>query len=294
LRQSFLRRTIWLCLTASFYLAAPAATAAQDLRYFSAEYRIYAGGILLSKVEVQLDVSPKTYRVSAHIAPAGLGHIASNSHVVATSYGELEAGQFVPTHLDLSWANDDGISASSMRYRDGAPVEFISGYTRPPNAQSDSQVDINSIGKGTTDPFVAMLAPLKTDKLIDACHGEQQIFDGRRHATLTLLAGREIAPSEHDYPSQIAALSCQVLWTPIAGYSRRSLERAAEFPPVEAHYGRIADTRFAAPLEMRGETRFGAVSIYAVQFFTETKVQNQPFDIADYAYDLEPEERDDD
>jgi hypothetical protein len=31
-----------------------------------------------------------------------------------------------------------------------------------------------------------------------------------------------------------------------------------------------------------------------VRFFTETKVQNQPFDIADYAYDLEPEEWDDD
>tara|TARA_B110000971_G_scaffold212241_1_gene241454 strand:+ start:820 stop:1689 length:870 start_codon:yes stop_codon:yes gene_type:complete len=289
-----MRRAISLFIIGSLALATPSRAAETPSRYFSAEYRIYAGGILLSKVELQLDLSSDEYRVSAHIAPAGLGHIASNSHVVATSYGGLDAGEFVPKHLDLSWANDEGIKSSWMRYKDGAPVEFVSGYALPPEGQSDTTVDIDSIGAGTTDPFLAMLAPLTTGKLVDACQGEQQIFDGRRHASLTLISGQELTPSEHEYPSQIAALACKVVWAPIAGYSKRSIARAAEFPPVEAHYGRIQDTQFAAPLEMRGETRYGALSIYAVRFFTETPSQAAPFDIQDYSYEFEPDELDED
>ena len=290
-----MKRAISLLLIGSLSLAPSLTQAApaEAMRYFSAEYRIYAGGILLSKVELQLDLSPSRYRVSAHIAPAGLGHIASNSHVVATSTGGLVQSQFVPRHLDLSWANDEGVKSSFMRYQDGAPLEFVSGYAPTPENQSVEKVDIHSIGTGTTDPFLAMLAPLQTGKLVDACRGQRSIFDGRRHASLTLTAGRDIAASAHDYPSRIPALACRVVWAPIAGYSKRSMARAAEFPPIEAHYGRIGDTRFAAPLEMRGETRYGALSIYAVRFFAEVSAQDAPFDIQDYVYDYEPDELDD-
>ena len=295
-----MKRALSLLLVASLGLvpklglAADAEVKPEVERYFSAEYRIYAGGILLSKVELQLDLTPSRYRVSAHIAPAGLGHIASNSHVVATSYGALAGAQFVPRHLDLSWANDEGVKSSFMRYQDGAPIEFVSGYAPTPENRSATSVDIASIGTGTTDPFLAMLAPLATGTLRDACSGERRIFDGRRHASLTLTSGREIAANAHAYPSRIPALACRVVWAPIAGYSQRSMARAAEFPPIEAHYARIGDTRFAAPLEMRGETRYGALSIYAVRFFTEMTAQDAPFDIQEYVYAFEPDELDED
>ena len=95
---------------------------------------------------------------------------------MATSYGALAGAQFVPRHLDLSWANDEGVKSSFMRYQDGAPIEFVSGYAPTPENRSATSVDIASIGTGTTDPFLAMLAPLATGTLRDACSGERRIF----------------------------------------------------------------------------------------------------------------------
>jgi hypothetical protein len=74
-------------------------------------------------------------------------------------------------------------------------------------------------------------------------------------------------------------VKCDVIWQPIAGYSPASLERAAEFPPVQAHFGQIADTGFAAPLDMRGRSRYGRVTAYAVRHFTESETPLAPFNM---------------
>jgi hypothetical protein len=69
----------------------------------------------------------------------------------------------------------------------------------------------------------------------------------------------------------------------VAGYSEASLERAAEFPPVRAHFGQIGDIGFAAPLDLRGKSRYGRVTVYAVRYFTETMTPFGAFDIGEIA-----------
>lgn len=261
------------------------AISADIMRHYTAEYRLYLRGVLLSVVDLQLSLSDEAYRLSAHIGPAGIGHILSDSHVVTTTKGAIKGGAFQPQRLDLAWSNDEGIKSTYMIYEGGAPVKFYSGYTLPPEAQPKNKVDITTVGRGSVDPFLAMLAPLRQDELSTACNGKIRVFDGRRLATLTSAAPTQVAAMAHDYVVPIPLVACSVVWQPVAGYSERSMERANDLPPIEAHFGRIADTDFAAPLDMKAETRYGNISLYAVRYFEPIAKLPTPFDIDDYAYE---------
>ena len=276
-RKSTMRNGVFIFLV--LLLTAPAALASDAARYFSAEYRLYVSGLLIGKANIRLSVSPDDYMLSAHIRPAGFGRIAGQSHVVSTTSGGLRDGQLVPRRLDLSWTSEDTIKSSYMDYRDGAPHKFVSGYAQPAEFQSKNPVALESVGAGSVDPFLGLLSPLKGRSLRAACDGTKRIFDGRRLATLNAQDVRFVPPFEHDFPYRRAAVKCAIIWQPVAGYSEASLERAAEFPPVRAHFGQIGDIGFAAPLDMRGKSRYGRVTIYAVRYFTESRKPLAPFDI---------------
>ena len=263
----------------AIYLLSHGAMAAETKRHFSAEYRLYISGLLIGKADVHLSTSPHDYVLSAHMRPAGFGRIAGQSHVVSTTSGALQDGAFVPQRLDLSWNRDEVVKSSHMDYRDGAPLAFTSGYEQPEAFRSQNPITLEEVGPGSVDPFLGLLSSLNGKPLRAACEGTKRIFDGRRLATLTAQDAEFIPPFEHDFPQRRPAVKCNVLWQPVAGYSKASLERASEFPPVQAHFGQIADTGFAAPLDMRGRSRYGRVTAYAVLYFTETENPLAPFNM---------------
>ena len=251
-------------------------------RFFDAEYRIYAAGILFARANVQLEFDADNYRLSAHIAPAALGRLAANTHAIATTYGQLRGGGLQPEKLDLNWVRDGQVKTTKMRYRNGKPVSFKSAYQPTHEQMPLVPVKLSEVGSGTVDPFTAMLLPLRQQPLVDGCNDDIEIFDGRRRATLQLTTPRIVPTPTHDYPARLTALACTILWTPIAGYSKAALDRAADFPPVETFYSRISDSQLAAPQEMRGRSRFGTISIYAVRFFTERAAPMPRFDIRQF------------
>jgi hypothetical protein len=269
-------RFLWACLA----VCLSAFPARADMRHYTAEYRLYVAGILIGKADIQLSLSEKNYRLSAHIKPAGAGRLAGQSHVVSTTRGSLQNGQFTPSRLDLSWTSDDIIKSSYMDYQNGAPLKFVSGYEQPDEFKSKNPVDIKTVGPGTVDPFLGMMSPLNGRPLRAACDGERRIFDGRRMAKLQPGESRHLTPREHGFDTARPAVKCQIIWQPIAGYSERSLERAAEFPPIETHFLQIADSGYAAPLNMRGRSRYGRITVYATRFFAETPTPPAAFDIA--------------
>lgn len=276
-----MKKSVYLFL--AFLLAGSSACSsawANDAtRYFAAEYRLYVSGLLIGKANVRLAISPDDYLLSAHIRPAGFGRVAGQSHVVSTTRGTLRDGNLVPQRLDLSWTSEDTIKSSYMDYIDGAPHKFVSGYAQPEEFRSKNPIAIENVGVGSVDPFLGLLSPLNGRPLRAACNGTKRIFDGRRLATLTAQDVVFVPPFEHDFPQRRPAVRCSILWQPVAGYSEASLERAAEFPPVRAHFGQISNIGFAAPLDMRGKSRYGRVTIYAVRYFTETMTPFSPFDI---------------
>ena len=268
-----------LLIFLAFMATAMPTMATDAARYFGAEYRLYVSGLLIGKANVRLTISPNDYLLSAHIRPAGFGRIAGQSHVVSTTRGTLRDGNLMPQRLDLSWTSEDTIKSSYMDYIDGAPHKFVSDYAQPEEFRSKNPIAIENVGVGSVDPFLGLLSPLNGRPLRAACDGTKRIFDGRRLATLTAQDAQFVPPFEHDFPQRRPAVKCSILWQPVAGYSEASLERAAEFPPVSAHFSQIGDIGFAAPLDMRGKSRYGRVTIYAVRYFTETMTPFSPFDI---------------
>ena len=268
-----------LLMFLAFLATAMQAMASDAARYFEAEYRLYVSGLLIGQANVRLAISPDNYLLSAHIRPAGFGRIAGQSHVVSTTRGARRNSTLVPQRLDLSWTSEDTIKSSYMDYIDGAPHKFVSGYAQPEEFRSKNPIAIENVGVGSVDPFLGLLSPLNGRPLRAACDGTKRIFDGRRLATLTAQDAQFVPPFEHDFPQRRPAIKCSILWQPVAGYSEASLERAAEFPPVSAHFGQIGDIGFAAPLDIRGKSRYGRVTIYAVRYFTETMTPFSPFNI---------------
>jgi len=250
------------------------------MRHFTAEYRLYVSGILIGRSYLQLSLSDSTYRLSAHIEPAGAGRLVGRSHVVSTTGGSLQNGRFVPERMDLSWTSDDLIKSSHMVYRDGAPYEFVSGYEQAEEFKSKNPVDIATVGPGSLDPFIGMISPLGGKQLKTACDDTRRIFDGRRLSRWVSGKGTHLTPREHGFKTTRPAVKCDIVWQPIGGYSDASLERAEDLPPVAVHFMQIPNTDFAAPLNLRGSSRFGRVTIYAVRYFTESKSPPTPFNIA--------------
>ena len=262
------------------FIATAMPTMATDAaRYFGAEYRLYVSGLLIGKANVRLIISSNNYLLSAHIRPAGFGRIAGQSHVVSTTRGALREGQLVPQRLDLSWTMEGTIKSSYMDYIDGAPHKFVSGYAQSEEFRPKNPIAIEAVGTGSVDPFLGLLLPLNGQPLRAACDGTKRIFDGRRLARLIAQDAQFVPPFEHDFPQRRPAVKCSILWQPVAGYSEASFQRASEFPPVRAHFGQIGDIGFAAPLDMRGKSRYGRITIYAVEYFTETTTPFAPFDI---------------
>ena len=266
-----------------FCLLAPASAAADTLRHYSAEYRLYVAGILLGRADVRLQLSADSYRLNAYIAPAALGRLFGQTHVVTATQGQVADDGFVPHRLDLSWTSEDGIKSTVLLYEDGAPVEFRSDYEPDPEFVPEDPVDIATVGPGTVDPFLVLLNVLPAaDAGTDgSCGGERRIFDGRRIAVLDPQPFPLTEKLQKRFAAYADVAACEVVWTPIAGYSKRSLERAGEYPPGKLWSGRIADSAFSAPLEIKAGSRFGRVRVTAVQPFAEAPAPLPPFRLAD-------------
>ena len=88
------------------------AFSADAMRHYTAEYRLYLRGVLLSVVDLHLSLSDTAYRLSAHIGPAGIGHILSDSHVVTTTKGprsfDTPGENFACGPDGAAWRREDG------------------------------------------------------------------------------------------------------------------------------------------------------------------------------------------
>ena len=64
----------------------------------------------------------------------------------------------MPQRLDLSWTSEDTIKSSFMDYVGGAPHKFVSGYAQPKEFRSKNPIAIETVGVGSVDPFLGLLA----------------------------------------------------------------------------------------------------------------------------------------
>lgn len=247
-----------------------------ETRHFEATYELFLRGILFGRADLRVDISEADIRLNAHVQSAGIAKIVSGRHFASSASARRENGLLVPTRLDTQWIADNEVKKTWLDYADGVPIEFVSGYVPPPDEQRAEPVAFDIVGTGSQNPFLTLLAPLRDKTLASVCARNIKLFDGRRLARLSSTEADGLPVGTPPYPFDAPVQACSVSWQPLGGYSSRSLARAEEFKPVNTFWAQLGDTDFAAPVEINGKTRFGALSVRATAFFVETAQPRQP------------------
>ena len=279
---------IWLGLVLGLFFAPPANA---ETRYFKAEYELYLRGILFGRAELRADISDSDVSLNAHVTSAGIARLFSTTNFASGATAKRTQNALVPIALQAQWISDNIIKTTRLSYANGAPVAFVSGYVPPPDAERVEPVSFDIAGDDTLNPFLALLAPLENGNLETLCRGETRLFDGRRLARLSASAGVSLPPGTHGYPINAPVQSCTVAWQPLGGYSSRTMARVAEFKPANTLWAQLADSGFAAPVEINALTRLGRLSVRATAFFTQMPAPQPLAALETYLQKDQPQKR---
>lgn len=279
---------IWPGVFVGLFLAPPALA---ETRYFKAEYELYLRGILFGRADLRADISDIDISLSAHVTSAGIARLFSTTHFASSATAQHAEGALVPIALQAQWISDNVIKTTRLSYANGVPVTFVSGYVPPPDAEQVAPVSFDMAGSDTLNPFLALLAPLANNRLETLCQGETRLFDGRRLARLTASSSANLPVGAHDFPIKADVQACTVAWQPLGGYSSRTMSRVADFKPAKTHWAQLADTGFAAPVEINALTRLGRLSVRATAFFTQIATPQPLAALETYLQEDTPQEQ---
>ncbi len=238
---------------------------------YSSVYQIYLRGILLARANVELAVSAQQYQLSALLRSSGIGFLFSDASALIRTSGKILGENIEPEALQYSWTDDDSVNFARLDYADGAPAAYETNYKPETPQNIVVPVALEDVGLGTRDPFLSLLVLQSPEKGDAFCRTPMRLFDGRR---LAQLSPEAMAGAPRD--ATTGGIACRVRWTPIAGYPKKTYERAEEMRPVDLEFVGIANGRFMAPREVNVVTRFGTVRIVAVQPFRESNLPIVP------------------
>jgi len=251
-------------------LSAASATGEQN---YHAQYKAYVSGLKIANIDVQFKLPVGGYHLSANAQAAGVGRLFSSSSAESHSFGQITNGQLEPVGVSIAWKQSDEIRKSEISYTNGAPSGFYSDYALPPERQPKTPVALETVGRGTNDPFLAMLGQISDDDLSSVCRLPKRLFDGRRLANLRPQKMQLIAADEHGLDVAGPVVKCETKWLPVAGYSEKSMQNAGEFDTVSIYFARIAGTDYAAPVKAVTSTRYGRFTVIADKFFTSSETK---------------------
>ena len=255
-------------------LALPFSTASATVeKHYQAQYKAYVSGLKIANIDVEFKLPTGGYHLSANAQAAGVGRLFSSSSAESHSFGQITNGQLEPVGVSIAWKQSDETKKSEIGYTDGAPSQFYSDYVLPPERQPKTPVALETVGRGTNDPFLAMLGQINDNDLSSVCRLPKRLFDGRRLANLRPQKMQLIAADDHGLAVAGPVVKCETKWLPVAGYSEESMQNASEFDTFSIYFARIAGTDYAAPVKAVTSTRYGRFTLVADKFFTaaETK-----------------------
>ena len=264
---------LFLALTLS------AAHAEPSSQKFISEYRAYRAGVRFANLTMYVEMGKDNFRFTATMEAAGIASLFMDSTAIITSDGKRAADGLVTEHLQSRWRENGEVKSVQVKYEDGVPISFVSDYVATGEETTAKDVSIKTVGKDTIHPFPALLVPMPNGTPVDACVGTRKLFDGRRLALLQSHLVELWSPEDHDFVVRGPVAECEARWIPIGGYSQRSVERAQNEDPAQAHFAALADTGFAAPVRIQFDTRFGILSIVARKFFEPTDAPPPEFDL---------------
>ena len=220
---------------------------------------------------MELAATDRQYQLSALLRSAGLGAVLSGASGLVKTSGKVEGENLIPQSMQYSWTGENSINFARLAYADGAPAGYETNYKSERPQKAVVPIKMEDVGIGTRDPFVSLLVRQAPEKGDAFCRTPVRLYDGRRLARLN--------PEDMEgvpFDAAPGRIACRVRWEPIAGYPKKTYERAEDMRPVNLEFAAIANSGFMAPREVSVMTRYGTVSIVAVEPFRESNMPVVP------------------
>lgn len=182
------------------------------------------------------------YSTRARFRTTGAFSTLSQASFDISATGRRTGDRFVPTTYREVTSEGRHSTNVKIAYRSGIATH-ISGETGgrvPP-------VDPKKM-RGALDPLTVLYAALRRQPMSGACSLDADVFDGQRHARLTLTARQDVQDN----------VECHGSYKRIAGYSSPSKMNTSV--PISVLYTREFDELVAQRITVR--TRYGKVTLH--------------------------------
>lgn len=205
-------------------------------------------GIRVGTMSMAARANQSSYGASAVLQPNSLVKLLRKYRdvkYVATAQGWLRGRGFEPVRYTESANTGSRVSEVIISYEDGVPVDV--SYS-PPAARVETEVDHLEQG-GTIDPMTAFYLVLRDSREEEICDFEFSMFDGRRRSMVSL--GAPVRQGD--------TISCEAVYSRVAGFSEAEMRGRTEFPITLLYEPRGDDSDWYELKILETETKFGSL-----------------------------------
>jgi hypothetical protein len=237
----------FLSLTIIFFTL-PSLASDIDLRY-----RLQWGNFAMGDVFASWQLRPTGYQMQGGAISAGtVGWLMRYQGEVRLE-GQLAGDRVLPDSLFLSSDSRRGARQARTLWP-GASRQPVTSRLPELNLEKVIPLDETALA-GINDPFSTMLGVLRQMQQGASCSGQFEIYDGWRHARLTLYdLGETELVADRPWSYSGAARICGIASQPLGGQSRKSSWSEEDLDPQRIRFF-VADLEAGLPLPVRIELR---------------------------------------
>lgn len=230
-------------------------------------YDIYVGGVTLGKVDMSARMQGGDYKVVSSLDTAGIVNRFWQSHIQASSSGELQGNRIHPGTYDSTSTHtgSDKTQVVNMKYSGDAPatVEADPPYSEKYPIPEDQKKD-------TFDPGSAILrvATGVAATADNPCGAVTPVFDGRRRYDVLLRFVKKTDVKLDNGVYAGPALLCEIKYIQVAGYKQKILDENKKLPQMFAWIASVPSRTdpsktYLVPLRLWATTDFGIAAAVA-------------------------------
>ncbi len=236
---------------------------------------LYAGGVTLGKVDMDLTVRGADYHVVSNLQTGGVVNAFWQSEIQANSNGTVAPKNFHPALYDSFYTGrSDKKQEVSLTYDANGPVRL---FADPPYSTTGYEVT-PAQQKGTFDPISAIsyMVTGVGAAADNPCGVTLPVFDGRRRydVEITKIKDTNVAMDNGLYKGK--ALLCQMKYKQLAGYKPKVIKEGASFPLINAWVAvfpsAVTGRNYVVPLRVWADTSYGVIAAVT----TSLKIDGAP------------------
>lgn len=237
---------------------------AQPGSRFQMAMTIYAGGITLGKLDMDVTFRGSDYHMVSNLTTGGMVNALWQAEIQATASGKVGAKTLLPGLYDSYDIHGDKKQEVSLTYDGDAPPRL---YAQPAYSTTGYEVKPED-QKTTLDPASAltMIVSGIAAQPGNPCGLTAPVFDGRRRYNVEMSKKRDMDIKMDSGLYSGPGYLCDLRYNQLAGFKPRVLKAKESFPLLHAWIATVpgADGRnYTVPLRIWADTPYGVLAVVA-------------------------------